>query len=147
MNTSRRQFIRQCAFGTAGAAVGLTLPQAEAHDSARPPEVLDAVSIPDDWWIGGYKTCYHGRAKDPKHWVDLITVVGRAGGASVGFVRRWIISFSESPVEATDGVAYLNRGIKDGWLIHGRPRSSGIPLDNLKRHYLDVPDYLGTFSQ
>ena len=107
----------------------------------------ERLSILDDWWIGGYKACYHGRAKDPKHLVDLVTVVGRTGGCSAGFLRRLAVAISEDSDDANEAIAYLNRGIRDGWLIHGRPRPSGIPLWNLKHLYEDVPSYLGTTVQ
>ena len=148
MNLSRRNFIRKLALGSAGAAAGLTVSYSAAQDilSVTGP-AQQRLSISDDSWIGGYKACYHGRAKDPKHWVDLVTVVGRSGGASAGFVRRWVIAIAESPQEANEGIAYLNRGIKDRWLIHGRPRSCGMPLGNLKSYYEDVPSYVGTVLQ
>ena len=145
MNLSRRNFIRPLALGSAGAAAGLTMSHSAAQDFSKVTEpARERLSIPDDWWIGGYKACYHGRGKDPKHWVDLITVIGRTGGASAGFVRRWIVAIADSFEEANEGIAYLNRGIQHRWLIHGRPRSSGMPLDNLKRFHSDVPSYVGT---
>lgn len=148
MEISRRKFIRDISLGSAGAAAGLVAPVSsnDAGPSAR-AHAEERFSIPDDWWIGGYKTCYHGRAKDPKHWVDLVTIVGRSGGSSAGLVRRWIIAIAEGADEANEGIAYLNRGIKDRWLIHGRPRSSGMPLANLKHFYDDVPYYVGTALQ
>jgi hypothetical protein len=85
-------------------------------------DVQESLSIPEHWIIRGYKTCYHGRAKDPPHLVDLLHAVGEAGGASAGFVMRLAWSFSKSTEEASEAVAYLNRGIRDGWLMHGKDR-------------------------
>ena len=145
MSISRRQFLHQFSLGGAGAAAGLAASLSVVHASSGPiAEVTEQLSIPDDWWVGGYKACYHGRGKDPKHFVDLVTIVGRTGGCSAGFIRRWIISIAESTDEANAGIAYLNRGIRHGWLIHGRPRSSGMPLCNLRHYYDDVPAYVGT---
>jgi hypothetical protein len=140
MTISRRTFLRQLTFSSVGATAGTIASQTGAQASEKAEAEVEAqLSIPDDWWIGGYKTCYHGRGNDPKHFVDLVTVVGRTGGCSAGFIRRWIIAIADGPKEAKEGVAYLNRGIRHGWLIHGRPRSSGMPLGILKQSHNDVP--------
>ena len=145
MDIFRRKFLVNIAFGSAFAATCLGFSRSEAKEVSKPLWRIDEkLSIPDDWWIGGFKVNYHRRARDPKHWVDMVTIVGRGGGASAGFVRRLVIAISETSEEANEGIAYLNRGIEDRWLIHGHPRSSGMPIENLKRFFSDVPSYLGT---
>jgi hypothetical protein len=42
--------------------------------------------------------------------------------------------------EANEGIAYLNRGIRDRWLIHTNNVPSGIPLENLERYFGIIPE-------
>jgi hypothetical protein len=145
MDIFRREFLVKFAFGTAFAAAGLGLSRSKAKEAPRHLwRVHERLSIPDDWWVGGFHVNYHRRAREPKHWVDMITIIGRGGGASAGFVRRLVLAISESAEEANEGIAYLNSGIRDRWLIHGHPRSSGTPIENLRLYFTDVPSYLGT---
>jgi hypothetical protein len=128
MKGSRRGFIRKFFLGSVGATACLAAPSSIAAASTRAnQDAYDRLSIPDDWSISGYKTCYHGRAVDPKHFVDLISVACRGGTpCSAGFLRRQMIAMAENVDEANEGIAYLNRGIRDRWLMHGPPRSSGV---------------------
>ena len=145
MNLSRRKFIRFFSLCSAGTSAGFVASLSGAQTSPKAGIKLEErLSIPDDWWVGGYKVCYHGRAKDPKRLVDLVTMIGRTGGCSAGFLRRLAVAISDDSNEASEAIAYLNRGIRDGWLVHGRPRPSGIPLETLKQSYDGVPCYAGT---
>ena len=125
MNISRRRFIRQLSLGSAGATAGLLATSALGNTTPVTGwDVYERLSIPEDWFIRGYKTCYHGRAKDPQHLVDLLHTVCKSGAVSAGFVLRMAFSIAKNSDEANEAVAYLNRGIRDRWLMHGAKRSS-----------------------
>jgi hypothetical protein len=137
----RRRFLRRLSLvglGTAASLATVKVVAGEAPRIARP--TYTALSIPDDWYICGYHCCYHGRSKDPKPFVDLIALVSRTGGCSAGFVRRLMIAMADDVAEANEGIAYLNRGIRDRWLIHTNNVPSGIPLENLERYFGIIPE-------
>lgn len=114
-NVFRRRFLQTLSVAGFGAVAGIATARSAAGEALKSRQpTYERLLIPDDWYIVGYKTCYHRRAIDPKHLVDLLTVVGRNGGCSVDYVRRQIIAMSATVAEVNEGIAYLNRGIRDG---------------------------------
>lgn len=137
----RRRFLRRLSLVGLGTVAGLATVRAGAGAAPKGvrPTYL-SLSIPDDWYIVGYKSCYYGKSKDPRIFVDLVALVGRTGGCSAGFVRRMAIAISENVEEANVGIAYLNRGIRDRWLMHTNNVPSGMPLVNLERYFGIIPE-------
>lgn len=140
VNFFRRRFLRRISLIGLGAVASLASVKGAAGEApkiARPSYAR--LSIPDDWYIVGYHVNYHGRAKDPTPFVDLVTLIWRTGGCSAGFARRLMIAIATDVAEANEGIAYLNRGIEDRWLLHREYVPSGLPLVNLERNYGIIP--------
>ena len=136
----RRRLLACFSFIGLGAVAGLATARAATADSPKHvTPTYTRLSIPDDWYIVGYKSGYHRESKDPRLFVDLVALVGRTGGCSAGFARRLMIATAESVEEANEGIAYLNRGIRQGWLIHMNDVPGGMPLENLERYFGIVP--------